>query len=162
MLQLYTGKAPFPQFTDHQVAFRVVKGIRPPRPNLPNGDPVSDPLWLLITSCWIPKAPERPGAREVANRMTVQRMEDVFQGASRIRDSYIEATQTPTSRTGSTPSSEGEATSSRLNPRPLPPTPPTNTGRGNSEDAREGQNSKGPAPGLHRDLDDFELDPKMG
>lgn len=45
---------------------RVVRGDRPPRPSLPNGDTISDIVWSLIQSCWDHDAICRPSAGAIA------------------------------------------------------------------------------------------------
>lgn len=45
---------------------RVVRGDRPPRPSLPNGDAMSDAVWSLVQSCWSHDATRRPSADAVA------------------------------------------------------------------------------------------------
>ncbi|TCD66394.1 hypothetical protein EIP91_001385 [Steccherinum ochraceum] len=68
-VELYTGEHPFPNVPDRQIPMRVVKGDRPPRPALPNGQQACDALWTLIQSCWLPQVTKRPKAETLSGKM---------------------------------------------------------------------------------------------
>lgn len=48
---------------------RVVRGDRPPRPSLPNGDAISDVVWSLVQSCWDHDATRRLSADSVVSAL---------------------------------------------------------------------------------------------
>ncbi|KAH8091683.1 kinase-like domain-containing protein [Cristinia sonorae] len=59
-VELYTGQPPFPDVNDRQVSRKVVGGLRPPRPVVADGIPISDAIWSLLQSCWSEKIATRP------------------------------------------------------------------------------------------------------
>lgn len=48
---------------------RVVRGDRPPRPSLPNGDAMSSVIWSLTQSCWHHDKARRPSADSVVSAL---------------------------------------------------------------------------------------------
>ncbi|THH19668.1 hypothetical protein EUX98_g8727 [Antrodiella citrinella] len=64
-IELYTGKPPFPDITNHKVSVRYVSGDRPPRPSLPAGTFMSDAVWTLMDSCWAHRILARPPVQQV-------------------------------------------------------------------------------------------------
>jgi len=69
-IELYTLKPPFAGMSDYQVAARIVKGVRPPRPSLPDNGTMSEDIWALVTQCWASKPEQRPTTQGVLERMT--------------------------------------------------------------------------------------------
>ncbi|THH23191.1 hypothetical protein EUX98_g7985 [Antrodiella citrinella] len=68
-IELYTGKIPFPEISDPiMVQRRVIKGVRPNRPVLPDG-PISDDIWDLLCWTWAHNASDRPLASQVATEL---------------------------------------------------------------------------------------------
>lgn len=68
---------------DRLIALRIVKGVRPSRPSIPNGELMSDAMWLLTTSCWKEIASERPSAEIVVGHMkSIVSPADAQQGSS--------------------------------------------------------------------------------
>ncbi|KAJ7572902.1 kinase-like domain-containing protein [Mycena floridula] len=64
VLEIYTGKHPFPEYrVDFKVGHEVSEGRRPSRP--PNV--FSNKLWDLVEKCWRQDPAQRPPAREVVS-----------------------------------------------------------------------------------------------
>ncbi|CUA69683.1 Ephrin type-A receptor 7 [Rhizoctonia solani] len=66
ILEIITGKPPYPEKSDQAVMFCVWRGTYPDRPEeIPDGSEQGDILWTLLCLCWSKKADERPRAAEV-------------------------------------------------------------------------------------------------
>ncbi|KIJ06544.1 hypothetical protein PAXINDRAFT_103317 [Paxillus involutus ATCC 200175] len=65
MLQVLSGKVPFPVDNPDLVLLRVSLGERPPREVCWNGRPIPDILWLFIVTCWDYIQLSRPSSAEV-------------------------------------------------------------------------------------------------
>lgn len=76
--QLYTGKPPFPDLMDRQVPRRVVRGDRPPRPSVLNGDAMPGDMWSLTQSCWSHDVTRRPSADTVVSTLAEVRLESMI------------------------------------------------------------------------------------
>ena len=63
--QLATGKMPFPDYTDHNVAIIISKGRRPPKPVHFEAPGITPAVWKIAEKCWHQKARERPQAKVV-------------------------------------------------------------------------------------------------
>lgn len=55
----------------NQVPRRYMKGLRSPRPELPDGGLMPDGMWSLTTSCWEQLAKDRPSSDEVVKRVAI-------------------------------------------------------------------------------------------
>ncbi|KAF9789392.1 kinase-like domain-containing protein [Thelephora terrestris] len=60
ILEVLSGRCPFSQFRDVVVMRMVLDGIRPERPNGPEGVWFTDDLWRLLASCWESQRERRP------------------------------------------------------------------------------------------------------
>ncbi|KAF9789390.1 kinase-like domain-containing protein [Thelephora terrestris] len=60
ILEVLSGRFPFSQFRDVVVMRMVLDGIRPERPNGPEGVWFTDDLWRLLASCWESQRERRP------------------------------------------------------------------------------------------------------
>ena len=65
-MQLYTGRPPFYDLSDHQVNTRFIEGSRPGRLSDP---PFPVALWDLMQGWWAQNAVDRPSAHEVAQAL---------------------------------------------------------------------------------------------
>jgi len=72
-LQLATGKMPFPDYTDHNVAIIISKGKRPSKPIRFEAPGITAGVWKIAKQCWDEKEKERPEARAV-----LQFLENLF------------------------------------------------------------------------------------
>jgi len=69
-IEIYTGHIPFHHIVyDVTVQLRVVKGVRPRRPTLPDGHKISNAMWELISLSWAQQASDRPSSSELANKL---------------------------------------------------------------------------------------------
>ncbi|TCD69532.1 hypothetical protein EIP91_007155 [Steccherinum ochraceum] len=70
-IELYTRTVPYAELdvSDHQIPRRVMKGVRPARPTLSNGDQMSDPMWSLVTACWERYPSQRLSSKKLLRRM---------------------------------------------------------------------------------------------
>ena len=68
-LQLATGKAPFPEYTDTSVTVMVSKGKRPPKPLRFDAPGMSPAIWKIAKKCWHEKAKERPEVNVVLKHL---------------------------------------------------------------------------------------------
>lgn len=66
---MYTGQLPFAEFADLQIVLRVLRGLRPTRPILPDGTNMPDAIWELTGSCWAAQPSERPLSYQVAQTL---------------------------------------------------------------------------------------------
>lgn len=65
--QIFTGLDPFADVKHHIKVMRfILDDVRPARPTLPAGRPVSDKLWNQMQLCWRKDAARRPTAAAVA------------------------------------------------------------------------------------------------
>lgn len=62
---------PYKEFNlrHHQIPGRVVRGLRPSRPTLPNGQLMADAMWALVNACWHSEPERRPSAEEMASKL---------------------------------------------------------------------------------------------
>lgn len=68
-MQMYTRECPFSGHSDLHVERMVLRGDRPERPTNGSGQPMGDPLWRLLESCWHASASQRPSISEVVDRL---------------------------------------------------------------------------------------------
>lgn len=68
--QLCTGKPPYDGVNDYQVIVQVLKGIKPPRPALPDGREMPDRLWSVTLACLQYLAADRPSSTSVADMLS--------------------------------------------------------------------------------------------
>ncbi|KAH8084347.1 kinase-like domain-containing protein [Cristinia sonorae] len=72
IVELFSGKAPYPQFTrDPQVITHVTQGLHPSRPLPAQGIEIPDYLWKLATKCFSYRPSQRPTARMLASMVQV-------------------------------------------------------------------------------------------
>jgi len=59
--QVLTGQQPFSEMTEIAAAYRMLSGVRPPRPN---HNEMSDRVWYVVERCWHNVPSERMSAGE--------------------------------------------------------------------------------------------------
>jgi len=64
-VEIYSHQPPFFDLAPVQVILRISKGLQPARPQGTQGAPMSDDLWQLIQSCWLPTPSDRPRAADL-------------------------------------------------------------------------------------------------
>jgi len=80
-LQLATGKMPFPDYTDHNVAIIISKGKRPPKPTRFEAPGITSGVWKIAKQCWHEKEKERLEAKAV-----LQFLENLFHSGGCTRN----------------------------------------------------------------------------
>ena len=60
LIQLNTGKVPFPEKLDPNVVVLVFQGKRPPKPRRFEAQGMNSAVWKIAEKCWHQKAKERP------------------------------------------------------------------------------------------------------
>ncbi|KAG6820841.1 hypothetical protein H0H93_010668 [Arthromyces matolae] len=71
--KIYTGRLPFVDIAnDAEVIYRVIQGVRPNRPIIPDnlGVYISDDLWDLIRHCWEQQPTSRPSIEDVVDTIS--------------------------------------------------------------------------------------------
>jgi serine/threonine protein kinase len=63
--KIFSRRLPFHEIPDQEIPSAVIKGMRPPRPNL-----LEDRIWDLIKEGWKQGADERPSAAAVVERIS--------------------------------------------------------------------------------------------
>ena len=66
-----TGRVPFPDFTDPQVAVMVGKGKRPQRPRSFDAPGITPGVWAVAKKCWHQEAEQRPEVKTVLQNLEV-------------------------------------------------------------------------------------------
>ncbi|KAF9643105.1 kinase-like protein [Thelephora ganbajun] len=69
VVEIFTGKLPFPDDSDLNVQFMVTKGKRPPKPTDAPKLGLSSTAWKLVEDCWNKKRDKRPEMQHVASRL---------------------------------------------------------------------------------------------
>ena len=69
ILEVLTGRAPFPRCTSFVVARKVVDGERPRRPQGLEAVWFTDDLWKTLGKCWSPQPKVRPSVEAVLERL---------------------------------------------------------------------------------------------
>ena len=69
ILEVLTGRAPFPYCNNLVVLRKIVEGEHPDRPQGPKAVWFTDALWGLLKQCWSPKPKLRPTAEGVLERL---------------------------------------------------------------------------------------------
>ena len=69
LLQIFTGKYPFPEDSDLNVHLMVMKGKRPPKPADASNLGLSSTSWKVVEDCWNKKRDRRPEIQYVASRL---------------------------------------------------------------------------------------------
>ena len=69
ILEVLTGRAPFPRCNYLVVMRKIVEGERPGRPQGPEGVWFTDVLWGVLEHCWSPKPKLRPTVGSVLERL---------------------------------------------------------------------------------------------
>jgi hypothetical protein len=67
--QLAAGERPFPEFTDHNVVFLILKGKRPPKPHHFDAPGMTLAVWKIAEKCWHEKAKERPDVNGILKHL---------------------------------------------------------------------------------------------
>lgn len=62
---MLTGLVPFHRLRSPIVAFAILRGERPKKPQKASFLGFTDTLWGLLQSCWSEKGSERPSARQL-------------------------------------------------------------------------------------------------
>ncbi|KAF9646900.1 kinase-like protein [Thelephora ganbajun] len=65
IVELVTGKVPFPDLTDAHITIGVPKGIRPPKPRPFKAPGMTPVVWKIAKKCWREKAEERLEVKDV-------------------------------------------------------------------------------------------------
>ena len=60
-----TGKIPFPDLTDPNVIFPIIKGKRPQRPRNFDAPGITPGVWVVAKKCWHDRAKQRPEVKTV-------------------------------------------------------------------------------------------------
>lgn len=69
IVELYSGKIPFPDRPDPTVIIMVSKGDRPPKPASADVLGLTPAVWGLTKKCWHKKAAKRPGTSEILDHL---------------------------------------------------------------------------------------------
>jgi len=69
LVQLATGKMPFPEMTDPNVTITISKGRRPPKPRRFEAPGMTSKVWKVAKTCWHEKAKERPEVNDVLHNL---------------------------------------------------------------------------------------------
>ena len=69
ILEVLTGKPPFPRYDDWTVKAKVTDGKRPERPQGPEAVWLTDDLWGMLEQCWSPRPYDRPTAEAIFERL---------------------------------------------------------------------------------------------
>lgn len=65
IVELVTGKVPFPEYTDQNVIVMIAKGERPSKPHSFDAPGMNSEVWRIAQKCWNEKANKRPQTHEV-------------------------------------------------------------------------------------------------
>ncbi|KAF9647762.1 kinase-like protein [Thelephora ganbajun] len=60
IVELVTGKMPFPEYTDHNVIVMISEGERPSKPRHFDAPGMTSAVWKIAQKCWHEKASKRP------------------------------------------------------------------------------------------------------
>ena len=63
--EVLTGQVPFALWREPIVIRKVLDGERPRRPQEPQGNLITDPIWSVAQSCWKPHPSDRPSIEAV-------------------------------------------------------------------------------------------------
>ena len=69
ILEVLTGRPPFPHYSDITVVRKVVDGERPMRPQGPGRVWFTDDLWGMLERCWSPQPKVRPTAEAILGHL---------------------------------------------------------------------------------------------
>lgn len=74
--QIFTGRAPFFEFSNPTATLRIIQGVKPTCPP-PGSAPrvqwgLTKPIWRLMMECWAHDSADRPPIGVVANRLVSQ------------------------------------------------------------------------------------------
>ena len=69
ILEILTGKVPFPCCNNLVVMRKIVEGEQPERPQGPEAVRFTDDLWGMLERCWLPKPELRPTIEGVLERL---------------------------------------------------------------------------------------------
>jgi len=81
IVELATGKMPFPDYTDHNVTIMISKGKRPSKPSRFEAPGISSGVWKVAKKCWHEKPKERLESREI-----LQHLENLFHAGGCTHD----------------------------------------------------------------------------
>ena len=65
ILEVLTGRVPFPRYNDSTVVMKVVDGEHPGRPQGAKAAWFTDDLWRMLERCWSPQPKVRPTAEAI-------------------------------------------------------------------------------------------------
>ncbi|KAF9643164.1 kinase-like protein [Thelephora ganbajun] len=71
IVELVTGKMPFPEYTDHNVIVMISEGKRPSKPRHFDAPGMTPMIWKIAQKCWHEKANERPEVDAVLQSLEV-------------------------------------------------------------------------------------------
>ncbi|KAF9789191.1 kinase-like domain-containing protein [Thelephora terrestris] len=69
VIEIFTGKHPFPEESDQNVYLMVTKGKRPSKPAGASKSGLSSAGWKIVEDCWNKKRDKRPDMQAVVNRL---------------------------------------------------------------------------------------------
>jgi len=69
ILEVLSGRAPFPNCNQYTVMRNVVEGERPGRPQEVEGAWFKGGLWEILERCWLPQPKDRPAVGTVLERL---------------------------------------------------------------------------------------------
>ena len=69
IVQVLTGDIPFPKLRMADIAFNVVQGERPPKPENASAIGFSDLLWSFVQRCWDGDMESRPKVARVVSQL---------------------------------------------------------------------------------------------
>ena len=69
ILEVLSGKAPFPHYRDTTVIKKVIGGERPGRPQGPESVWFTNDLWEVLEQCWSPRPEVRPTVETVLEHL---------------------------------------------------------------------------------------------
>jgi len=63
--EVLSGHIPFYQYGNRAIILKVIKGVRPERPQGVEGVWFTDDVWEVLERCWTPQPGDRPGVEDV-------------------------------------------------------------------------------------------------
>jgi len=63
--EVLSGHIPFYQYGNRAIILKVIKGVRPERPQGAEGVWFTDDVWEVLERCWTPQPGDRPGVEDV-------------------------------------------------------------------------------------------------
>jgi len=69
IIQVLTGRFPFPGLGMAEIVMNAVQGVRPTKPENASAIGLSDPLWSFVQRCWDQETELRPKVAEVVSQL---------------------------------------------------------------------------------------------